>query len=178
MMVPNHLVALVMSLIFGGYYRLNVSSWILWRFPPLPRFQLSRQAWGSWAWAGGLSCAWEGMSAIASLKHLKVLKLRNYAFQGAEWEVRKGEFPSLEYLVIEDTDLVKWKCGNGSLFWLEWLIIKRCYKLKEIRGEFGGRRLSRIEMFDCNPLGAEQMKETANVEVRVNCSWYDKKAKA
>lgn len=70
------------------------------------------------------------------LLSLKVLKLRNYAFQGVKWEV-KEMFRFLHSLVIEDTDLVEWKIGSESLTSLKSLSLKHCYSLEKIKWEYG-----------------------------------------
>ncbi|KAL8056916.1 hypothetical protein ABFX02_04G149800 [Erythranthe guttata] len=82
----------------------------------------------------GLGYPWEEMSKIASsLPNLVMLKLRCYAFRGQKWEVRESEFPRLEFLLIEDTDLVHWTVGNRGFFLrLKKLSIRHCYRLVEI----------------------------------------------
>ncbi|EYU17777.1 hypothetical protein MIMGU_mgv1a021707mg [Erythranthe guttata] len=56
----------------------------------------------------GFGFAWKEMSKISALPNLRVLKLKRYAFRGPNWEVCDGEFPCLQYLLIEDTDLKNW----------------------------------------------------------------------
>ncbi|XP_042045179.1 putative late blight resistance protein homolog R1B-14 [Salvia splendens] len=118
----------------------------------------------------GMGYPWKETSKISSLR-LTVLKLRNYAFQGPEWEVEEGAFDRLTILIIEDTDLEDWKIGQGGLDDLETLTMKHCYNLERIHGVFGG-----IKLIDCNPSGAEQMKKaTQDWKVEVHSSWDDKK---
>ncbi|KAH6778925.1 hypothetical protein C2S52_010162 [Perilla frutescens var. hirtella] len=116
----------------------------------------------------GLGYPWEEMSKIALLLSLEVLKLRSYAFRGPKWEV-KERFRFLHSLVVEDSDLVEWEIGNESLRSLKSLTLKHCYSLEKIEWEHGmwGDRihwackesLRKIEVVDCNPLGAEQMNK-------------------
>ena len=97
-----------------------------------------------------------------------MLKLRNYAFQGVKWEV-KERFWSLHTLVLEDTDLVEWKVGSESLKSLKSLSLKHCYRLVNIQWEnvtvpdrihwACKESLKKIEIVDCNPLGAEEMNK-------------------
>ncbi|PIN14425.1 Apoptotic ATPase [Handroanthus impetiginosus] len=54
----------------------------------------------------GLGFPWEYMRTIAKLPRLEVLKLRCYAFQGPVWETSDDVFLSLNYLLLEDIDLV------------------------------------------------------------------------
>lgn len=57
----------------------------------------------------GMGFPWEYMvDAIASLPSLEVLKLRCYAFRGLKCEIHERSFLKLEYLAIEDSDLVAW----------------------------------------------------------------------
>lgn len=122
----------------------------------------------------GMGYPWKETSKISSLR-LTVLKLRNYAFQGPEWEVEEGAFDRLTILIIEDTDLEDWKIGQGGLDDLETLTMKHCYNLERIHGVFGGF-LGGIKLIDCNPSGAEQMKKaTQDWKVDVHFSWDDKK---
>ncbi|XP_042003684.1 putative late blight resistance protein homolog R1B-8 [Salvia splendens] len=85
----------------------------------------------------GLGYSWEDMSVIGSLPNLEVLKLRCYAFQGRTWIVEEKRFAKLGYLVIEDTDLVKWEVREGGCPNLYYLSIKHCHLLEEIHGRFG-----------------------------------------
>ncbi|KAK6123410.1 hypothetical protein DH2020_042833 [Rehmannia glutinosa] len=125
----------------------------------------------------GLGFSWEDMKVIASLPKLEVLKLRCYAFRGPKWEVLNKGFPSLEFLLIKDTDLVYWTIGHESFSKLQCLSLKQCYKLQDIQWKF--RKSLKIEIVDCNPLTvtcAKQMqKNRSNLEVNVHSSWDDEK---
>ncbi|KAH6806668.1 hypothetical protein C2S51_031499 [Perilla frutescens var. frutescens] len=140
----------------------------------------------------GLGYSWGEISKLASLKFLKVLKLRNYACRGPKWELRKERFHSLKSLVIEDTNLEEWTIGSESLQYLESLRVKHCYKLQRIRWKSDGRgiechwacykSLEKIEVVDCNPLGVEQMKKALHPSkqdalLTVHSSWKDEKLK-
>ncbi|KAL3651643.1 hypothetical protein CASFOL_004645 [Castilleja foliolosa] len=126
----------------------------------------------------GLGCAWDDIKAISSLPRLEVLKLRCYAFRGSKWETPKKGFPSLELLLIEDSNLVEWTTGNESFSKLRCLILKQCYKLKEM-GWRPSKSLKRIEIVDCSPstLNCEnKMKENrSTLEVCGHSSWDDEK---
>ncbi|KAI3464223.1 hypothetical protein Pfo_020886 [Paulownia fortunei] len=131
----------------------------------------------------GFGYPWEEMSKIASLPNLKVLKLRCYAFRGPEWRICEGEFSRLNILLLEDTDLVHWRADDGCFHWLERLIIRHCYKLKEIPFQIeSNRMLNMIELVDCNPsvvASAKQMHEDQRkkginyLDFHVHSSWDD-----
>ncbi|GFP89995.1 putative late blight resistance protein homolog r1a-6 [Phtheirospermum japonicum] len=127
----------------------------------------------------GLGCPWEDINkAVASLPKLEVLKLRCYAFRGAKWETPEKAFRSLEFLLIEDTDLVHWTIGNGSFSRLQCLVLKECYILQDIQPGFR-KPLNRIEIADCSPSAVACVKQMqakrSTLEVYVDSSWDDGK---
>ncbi|XP_047955128.1 putative late blight resistance protein homolog R1A-10 isoform X1 [Salvia hispanica] len=132
----------------------------------------------------GMGLPWEYLDVIGSLPSLKVLKLRSYAFRGSHWKAKRHSFSSLEFLLIEESDLVQWKPAYLSFLRLKYLSLKHCYKLKEIHrpasvyAEFG-RMIIEIELEDCNPLAltcASQLQPTNDVRLRVtdSSSFYGK----
>ncbi|KAL7115298.1 hypothetical protein ACP275_04G175800 [Erythranthe tilingii] len=99
----------------------------------------------------GLGYPWEEMSKISSLPSLRVLKIRCHAFRGAKWVARREEFPKLEFLLIEDSDLVEWTFPDMiGLEALRSLSLKHCYKLERIPLQIGW--VKKIELVDCKPL--------------------------
>ncbi|RAL48794.1 hypothetical protein DM860_001114 [Cuscuta australis] len=82
----------------------------------------------------GFGYPWECLRKIAvGMHNLEVLKLRCYAFQGLEWGVRQGEFLKLKFLLLEDSDLVRWEADDTSCFpFLDRVILRHCYGLEEI----------------------------------------------
>ncbi|KAL3650565.1 hypothetical protein CASFOL_006968 [Castilleja foliolosa] len=126
----------------------------------------------------GLGCPWEYVNnAVASLPKLEVLKLRCFAFRGEEWETPDDGFLSLEFLLIEDTDLVFWDIGNGSFPRLQCLVLKQCYKLEYIESEFP-ESLNKIEMVDCSHSAEDCVKqmmyERNTLKLYVYYSWLEK----
>lgn len=105
----------------------------------------------------GCGYPWEEIRVIGSLGLLEVLKLQRYAFRGPKWETHHGEFPMLEYLSIEDSDLIVWIIGDTSFQFLSRIIIKHCYELKEIRGDLG--RVREIEVVDCSSAAVKQLSQ-------------------
>ncbi|KAK6152278.1 hypothetical protein DH2020_014913 [Rehmannia glutinosa] len=107
----------------------------------------------------GLGYPWKEMSKIASLPKLKALKLRCHAFRGPKWETYgRDAFARVEFLLIEDNDLVNWTVGEGSFPYLETLRMKHCYKLEEIPYEVT-RYMITLNLVDCNPLAVTCAKE-------------------
>ncbi|KAL0292143.1 UNVERIFIED_CONTAM: putative late blight resistance proteinR1C-3 [Sesamum calycinum] len=101
----------------------------------------------------GLGFPWEYMSTIVELSYLEVLKLQCYAFRGAVWKADDEHcFRKLKFLLIEDTDMEVWDASDVDFPSLEHLIIRHCYKLKEIPEKFGDiGPLQTIELVDCSP---------------------------
>ncbi|KAL0385169.1 UNVERIFIED_CONTAM: putative late blight resistance proteinR1A-10 [Sesamum radiatum] len=98
----------------------------------------------------GLGFPWKNMDTIAELENLQVLKLRCHAFRGPVWDASNCEFKQLKFLLLEDIDLKR--LHRADFPWLEHLIIRHCYKLKEIpRGIGENSSLQMIELVDCNP---------------------------
>nr|GMC55479.1 putative late blight resistance protein homolog R1B-17 [Ipomoea batatas] len=77
---------------------------------------------------------WNDMSIISMLPNLKVLKLKNFACIGQEWELtEEGGFRKLKVLIISLTDLKEWKANVGNPFPnLERLKLKKCFKLEKM----------------------------------------------
>ncbi|KAL1542534.1 putative late blight resistance protein R1A-10 [Salvia divinorum] len=131
----------------------------------------------------GLGLPWEYMDVIGSMPILNVLKLRSYAFRGSFWETQTKSFLRLEYLLIEDSDLMQWKPGFGSFPKLTYLSMKHCYKLKEIHGPASlYKALDNTILFeleDCSPLAltcASQLQPHRGIrlEVIASSSFYEK----
>ncbi|CAA0836131.1 Unknown protein [Striga hermonthica] len=127
----------------------------------------------------GLGFPWREMSQIGRMDNLKVLKLRCFAFRGLKWETGRDAFPMLNFLLIEDCDLVEWKVGHNSFRYLRRLIIKHCYKLWEFPGELFRVLLHSIEVVDCNSLlvasvmGLHKGKEEF-FQLHISSSWNKK----
>ncbi|XP_057789225.1 putative late blight resistance protein homolog R1C-3 [Salvia miltiorrhiza] len=126
----------------------------------------------------GMSFPWEYMDVIGSLPSLEVLKLRAYAFRGSKWETQEKSFLKLEFLFIEDSDLVQWKPRSGSFPSLIYLRMEHCYKLEEFQWlsklEFG-----EIELVNCNPVALTcakqlQLYEYTALEVTATSSFDEK----
>nr|GME03119.1 putative late blight resistance protein homolog R1B-17 [Ipomoea batatas] len=77
---------------------------------------------------------WKAMSIFSKLPNLEVLKLKNYACTGQEWEITKeGIFHRLKVLIISLTDLKYWKANLEYPFPnLECLKLKKCFRLEKM----------------------------------------------
>nr|GME07023.1 putative late blight resistance protein homolog R1B-17 [Ipomoea batatas] len=77
---------------------------------------------------------WEAMSIISMLPNLEILKLKNFACVGEEWELsQEGGFPQLKVLLISFTNLKEWKANVDNPFpKLERLLLRNCFELKEM----------------------------------------------
>ncbi|KAL2515432.1 putative late blight resistance protein-like protein R1B-13 [Forsythia ovata] len=80
------------------------------------------------------------------LQNLEVLKLRDYAFIGSEWEPTEGEFCQLKVLLLEETELVHWKADNIHFPRLQKLMDFHCWKLEEIPSGIG--EIPTLEMIE------------------------------
>ncbi|EYU32840.1 hypothetical protein MIMGU_mgv1a019980mg, partial [Erythranthe guttata] len=108
----------------------------------------------------GCGFPWENMEVIASLPNLIVLKLRWYAFCGPLWKTSQGQFPSLEFLLLEDLDIENLEFDIQSL---RWVIVRHCYKLESISNQFKYTKL--LEIDDCSPSFMKKMREWQSFSV-------------
>ncbi|XP_047971438.1 putative late blight resistance protein homolog R1B-14 [Salvia hispanica] len=99
---------------------------------------------------GGWRFPWEDMKAIATLPNLQVLKLRDHAFEGHTWdtneEADEEQFPKLEYLLIEESDLESWVTEKAHFRILKRLVLHGCGKLSEIPDAIGD--ISPLELIE------------------------------
>ncbi|KAL7115411.1 hypothetical protein ACP275_04G182300 [Erythranthe tilingii] len=90
------------------------------------------------------SLQWSDMSTLAKIEKLEVLKLKQGAFVGIQWTVH-DVFPSLQFLLVDDADLVIWEASAKHFPSLTCLSIKKCQKLKEIPLELA-KNLQRLDI--------------------------------
>nr|GMD46067.1 putative late blight resistance protein homolog R1B-14 [Ipomoea batatas] len=94
---------------------------------------------------------WKDMDINGRLKKLEVLKLKNFAFYGPEWELPDGLFPELKLFVIAHSNLKCWNADSENFPKLECLILKFCWDLKELPIDGFGNTLRQIEIDSCYP---------------------------
>lgn len=100
---------------------------------------------------GGCGFSWEHMACIGRLPNLEVLKLRCSAFHGPVWKTGANEFTRLKLLLLEDLDMEVWITPHRCFQSLTCLIIRDCYKLKELPVQVC-KKLKIIEVDDCSPI--------------------------
>ncbi|KAH6795117.1 hypothetical protein C2S52_005594 [Perilla frutescens var. hirtella] len=90
----------------------------------------------------------EHMHILSKINNLKVLKLKDNAFEGAYWVARESTvFPTLQFLLIENSGLVIWKTTLTSHFpSLTWLMLKNCKGLEEIPESLAAGNLEKLEL--------------------------------
>ncbi|XP_073119065.1 putative late blight resistance protein homolog R1A-10 isoform X2 [Henckelia pumila] len=86
---------------------------------------------------GGVKIAWHDLAIVGSLPNLEVLKLKDLACVGTEWEPNENEFRELKVLVLEELDLKHWKADSNHFPSLQRLIIRWCHELVEIPSGMG-----------------------------------------
>lgn len=92
---------------------------------------------------------WEDMNVLSMLPNLEVLKLKNNAFVGSDWEQYEDGFARLKYLLIDKTDLVHWKATSTQFPSLQHLLLFRCRCLREVPLDFAEiPYLQRIDVYD------------------------------
>ncbi|KAL1562100.1 hypothetical protein AAHA92_04716 [Salvia divinorum] len=110
---------------------------------------------------------WEDMSIIGSLPNLQVLKLLDYALEGATWATGDDEFAELKYLLIGASSLQHWTVHESSFATLKHLTLC-CPGLERVPGEIGEiSTLELIEMGGCKESAVDSANEI--IEDRKNC---------
>ncbi|CAA0826688.1 Disease resistance protein RPP13 [Striga hermonthica] len=95
----------------------------------------------------GCRFPWDYIKVIAELINLRVLKLRQYAFQGPECLMSDVNFFRLRFLLMEDLDVENFIAGTCSFLKLRSIRIRHCYKLKSF--DLGQIIPDDIEVDDC-----------------------------
>ncbi|XP_047955302.1 putative late blight resistance protein homolog R1B-12 isoform X2 [Salvia hispanica] len=77
----------------------------------------------------------------------------NKISEGSYWNIKDHHFPSLRFLLIEESDLVQMRSRYGSFPELRHISMNHCYKFKNIRiPHLFDHGTLEIEFEDCNPL--------------------------
>ncbi|XP_019170714.1 PREDICTED: putative late blight resistance protein homolog R1A-4 [Ipomoea nil] len=79
----------------------------------------------------GINLSNSYLTVIGMLPKLEFLKLKN-VFHGKVWEVEARGFPKLQFLLLEDKTLKRWRADEYSFLWLERLVLRFCYCLESI----------------------------------------------
>ncbi|KAL0417030.1 UNVERIFIED_CONTAM: putative late blight resistance proteinR1A-10 [Sesamum latifolium] len=108
----------------------------------------------------GCGLSWARMTIVGSLPNLEVLKLKKDACRGQEWEPVEDQFCRLKYLLLEELDLVQWRTNETHFPCLQSLVIRSCFRLREIPSTIGDiTTLQMIELVDCHPSAVTSAKQ-------------------
>nr|GMD15432.1 putative late blight resistance protein homolog R1B-14 [Ipomoea batatas] len=100
----------------------------------------------------GCRRSWKEMSILSALPKLEVLKLKDCAFVGSEWELTEEEvFYQLKAMVIDIADLEQWEACSIHFPNHHSLVLKYCKHLNEIPIGIGDiNTLQLIELWACS----------------------------
>ncbi|KAI3736390.1 hypothetical protein L6452_15929 [Arctium lappa] len=101
---------------------------------------------------------WSHMSNIQSLPNLEVLKLRNNAFTGRQWDACEQQFRQLKLLTLWDLDIRHWEASSTSFPCLKQLSLFCCYYLEEIPLEIG--EIATLELIETDRWSSESVVES------------------
>ncbi|KAH6777726.1 hypothetical protein C2S51_009038 [Perilla frutescens var. frutescens] len=129
----------------------------------------------------GLRLPWNKMTIFGSLPNLQVLKVRDYACLGSMWETTEGEFPKLEFLLIEISDLEYWITESSHFFRLKCLVLDDCRRLREIPESIG--EISTLELIEVKGKAEKSLVDSAkriqeeqqslgNDALQIRCTTY------
>ncbi|XP_057802659.1 putative late blight resistance protein homolog R1B-16 [Salvia miltiorrhiza] len=102
---------------------------------------------------------WEEMTVVGSLPNLRVLKLTHWACKGSTWETSEGEFPKLEFLVIEKSYLEDWIAESSHFPMLKGLVLDECCQLAEIPEDIG--EIPTLELIEVKGKARTSLVESA-----------------
>ncbi|KAM3396680.1 hypothetical protein P3S68_000192 [Capsicum galapagoense] len=98
---------------------------------------------------------WSHISTLGMLPNLEVLKLKDYAFKGTQWEPLDGGFRLLRVLHIGRTNLEHWSASGLHFPRLQQVFLKHCSCLNEIPfGLVEVPSLQNMELFWPTPAAA------------------------
>ncbi|KAM3341141.1 hypothetical protein P3S68_028776 [Capsicum galapagoense] len=98
---------------------------------------------------------WRHISTLGMLPNLEVLKLKDYAFKGTQWEPLDGGFRLLRVLHIGRTNLEHWNASGHHFPRLQQVFLKHCSCLNEIPfGLVEVPSLQNMELFWPTPAAA------------------------
>ncbi|KAL3510390.1 hypothetical protein ACH5RR_029791 [Cinchona calisaya] len=98
---------------------------------------------------------WVHMSTLGMLPNLEVLKLKDHAFKGSQWEPLDGGFRLLRVLQLGRSDLVHWHASGHHFPRIERVVLKHCTYLEEIPyGFWEVSALQNMELYWPKPAAA------------------------
>ncbi|KAL7159604.1 hypothetical protein ABFS83_01G039200 [Erythranthe nasuta] len=109
----------------------------------------------------GCGFSWNKIEVLSALHNLKVLKLRWYAFCGPIWKISDAQFPSLQFLLLEDLDIEQWEFEGRDIHMMQKVTFRHCYKLKSFPDNLLFTSL--VEVDDCNLSFMKKMRRWRSV---------------
>nr|GLL37610.1 putative late blight resistance protein homolog R1C-3 isoform X1 [Ipomoea trifida] len=89
------------------------------------------------------------MDTIGRLRHLEVLKVKDFAFYGSKWEPSKQGFRKLKALLISRSNLKYWNASANHFPVLERLVLRYCWELKQIPINFANMGTLKLIVLEC-----------------------------
>ncbi|XP_075480811.1 late blight resistance protein R1-A-like [Primulina tabacum] len=115
---------------------------------------------------GGVRIPWQELAIIGSLPNLEVLKLKDNACVGTEWEPNEDEFCQLKVLVLEGLELEHWRAESDHFPSLQRLIIRWCYCLVDIPSGLGeSMTLTTIGLDECDDSVWDSANEIREIQL-------------
>ncbi|KAJ9552084.1 hypothetical protein OSB04_016129 [Centaurea solstitialis] len=108
----------------------------------------------------GLS--WSNMSIIQSLPNLEVLKLKDNAFEGTQWNAGEQQFRQLKFLRLEKLNIVQWEAYSTSFPCLKRLAVWFCGDLEEIPLEIG--EIATLELIETDSWSDSVVKSVERIQ--------------
>ncbi|XP_057802584.1 putative late blight resistance protein homolog R1B-16 [Salvia miltiorrhiza] len=112
---------------------------------------------------------WEEMTIVGSLPNLRVLKLTHWACKGSTWQTSDGEFPKLEFLVIEKSYLEDWIAESSHFPMLKGLVLDECWQLAEITEDIG--EIPTLELIEVKGKARTSLVESAKWILEKQQEW-------
>ncbi|XP_057802302.1 putative late blight resistance protein homolog R1A-10 [Salvia miltiorrhiza] len=112
---------------------------------------------------------WEEMTIVGSLPNLRVLKLTHWACKGSTWETSDGEFPLLEFLLIEKSYLEDWITESSHFPMLKSLVLDECWQLAEIPEDIG--EIPTLELIEVKGKARTSLVESAQRILEKQQEW-------
>ncbi|KAL3510387.1 hypothetical protein ACH5RR_029788 [Cinchona calisaya] len=114
---------------------------------------------------------WDYMGILGMLPNLEVLKLRNYAFKGKQWELIEEGFFKLRVLQLHCLDLVQWNANKFHFPSLQKLVLWFCFHLKEIPLGIGD--IDTLEIIELDDSSPSAVKSAMQIQEQQKCQGND-----
>ncbi|KZV39678.1 hypothetical protein F511_22703 [Dorcoceras hygrometricum] len=115
---------------------------------------------------GGVRIPWHELGIVGSLPNLEVLKLKDDACVGSEWEPNDDGFRRLKVLVLQGLELEHWRAEPDHFPCLERLVIRWCHKLVEIPSRLGeSMTLTTIGLDECEDSVWDSANEIKEIQL-------------